>query len=211
METKTKKLSDTQELILACLKKKDGLSSKEIAEQTKQPAVVVSNAIKSLIKIKYVKETKTKEGVTLSYLPPPVAKEKSETKTEKVEKPKSTHSSYMKRDTTKYELDGNGAILGKGRFVLEVVRKFIAENKPTLAQLEEQFPKALQKGMGVFLKLADIKKKEIEVRYFLGDKETFTTSDGVKIAVTREFGKSNTPLVADLAVKKLKYKVKVHN
>jgi hypothetical protein len=197
-------LSITQELILSCLKKQDGLTSKEIAEKTKQPIVVVSNTIKSLLKAKHIKENKTKEGVVFSYLPPPVKKEKEES----TNNPKKF---YMQRDRTKYELEGNGLILGKGRFVLAVVKSYIQANKPTFAQMEEQFPKSLQKGMGVFLKVVDIKKKAIEARFFMGDTEILTTADNIKIAVTREFGKSNTPLIAEHAIKKLKYKVKIHN
>lgn len=126
-------------------------------------------------------------------------------------KPKEERFGYLKRDLTKYELNGNGEKLGKGKFVLALVKLYVSDKpKTSFDDLCKAFPAELQKGYkGVFAKTAEVKKNNLSARYFMENDQIIKTIDGVAISVTREFGAGNILVVVEHA-KKLGYKVKEH-
>jgi hypothetical protein len=227
-DTKKIKLSDLQETIFTAIVKKSGLTITELAKITGQKAPVISTGIKTLVQKKVISETKVKGGEN-TYETIPGAEKKSETaptkekspvekkvsaekaQAEKAPAPKRERSSYMKRDMTLYSLP-DGVKLKKGRFCLAMVKLFVADNpKTTLAELEVAFPKdKLQKAYGVFQKTSEIKKKEIEKRFFMGADEIIKLSDG-SVGITREWGSSNAPNFVTHCQKVLGYKIKVHS
>lgn len=71
----------------------------------------------------------------------------------------------MPRYFTKYNF--NGLILGKGHLVLAVIKKFVNQNQPTLAQLYKAFPVEVQGRKGLFCTEQEFNEK-------------FKTSDDVK-------------------------------
>ncbi len=133
-----------------------------------------------------------------------------ETKTEKTEKPKRERTGNLKRNHDKYELNGNGEKLGKGKLVLAMVKQFMFDKpKTTFEELGRAFPAELQAGYkGVFAKVVDVKKNDLAKRYFMHD-QIIKTSDGIAVTVTREFGSGNIAAVLEHA-KKMGFKIKVH-
>lgn len=96
------------------------------------------------------------------------------------------------KDMTKYQF--NGGRHGKGRLVLEVLRKYVEDNPSvTYSGLEKVFPKGLQGSQGVF-----VTKQEAETifgeksrsRHFIKPNELITLDDAV-IAVSSQWGIGN--------------------
>jgi hypothetical protein len=105
------------------------------------------------------------------------------------------------RDKTKYSFKGE--ILGKGRFVFEVVKQF-TQNNPhlTFAEIQEKFPSIFQGSIGVINRLEyvidkynDGKKK----RHFMDESEILTSADTIKFVVSSEWGKGNIGNIVDFA------------
>lgn len=97
-----------------------------------------------------------------------------------------------KKDSTKYEF--NGMTLGKGRLVLEVIRKHCQDN-PSLCfgELEAAFPQSLQGSGGVFSRSEDANKIVTDTgrkRHFLNQDELIQISDAT-IAVSSQWGAGN--------------------
>jgi hypothetical protein len=97
-----------------------------------------------------------------------------------------------KKDSTKYQF--NGMTLGKGRLVLEVIRKHSVDN-PSLSfgELEDAFPQSLQGSGGVFARSEDADKILAESgrkRHFLNADELIKISDAT-IAVSSQWGAGN--------------------
>ena len=95
------------------------------------------------------------------------------------------------KDITKYYF--NGKIYGKGRLVLAVVKKYVADNPSiTYAELEAAFPPKLQGSHGVFrekedaINLANKKRK----RHFIEEEECIQLND-LSIAVCSQWGIGN--------------------
>lgn len=90
------------------------------------------------------------------------------------------------RDTTKYQFDGH--IYGKGRLVLAVVQKYVAQN-PVLSKerLLEAFDKRLQGSLGVVRELSDAKQSYVdwERRFFTRPSEIIKTADGSFVVCTQ--------------------------
>ncbi len=169
-----------------------------------------TTAKKKAIEPKVSKASKTKAIKTVK----PKIEKVEKTKMENVDptpKPKRERSGYLKRDLTKYELNGNGEKLGKGKFVLALVKQHVTDKpKTTFEDLCKAFPIELQKGYkGVFAKISDVKKNNLAARYFMENDQIIKTADGIAISVTREFGAGNILVVVEHA-KKLGYKVKEH-
>jgi hypothetical protein len=95
-------------------------------------------------------------------------------------------------DTSKFMFDGTA--LGKGRLVLAVVKKHVAEHPGlTAADLEAAFPKTCQGSAGVFSTLevaAELFGKSGRRRHFLNPEETIQLDDCV-IAVSNQWGIGN--------------------
>jgi len=97
-----------------------------------------------------------------------------------------------RKDATKYQF--NGMTLGKGRLVLEVIRKHSTDN-PSLCfgELEEAFPQSLQGSSGVFARSEEAIKILSETgrkRHFLNEDEVIRISD-TTIAVSSQWGAGN--------------------
>lgn len=97
-----------------------------------------------------------------------------------------------KKDSTKYQF--NGMTLGKGRLVLEVIRKHSLDH-PSLCfgELEDAFPQSLQGSGGVFARSEDADKILAESgrkRHFLNADELIKISDAI-IAVSSQWGAGN--------------------
>jgi hypothetical protein len=116
-------------------------------------------------------------------------------KTVKPEKPKEEDEVILKseRNVSKYKF--NGELLGKGRLVLAVVKKYIEDNpKVTLVKLKEVFPDELQPRYGIIREVSIAKKmSEDRDRYFLKPEELIKVGDK-KIAVCNQFGSHNLPI-----------------
>ena len=93
----------------------------------------------------------------------------------------------------KYSLNGSTP-LAKNRSVWETVRRFLEEMpSATFAEVLYQFPPSLQGSYGVVRAMADIEQRKqrnkTEVnRWFLEPSEILTSADGVRFAVSTEWG-----------------------
>lgn len=100
--------------------------------------------------------------------------------------------SSKKRDKTKYLFEGE--VYGKGRLVLAIVKKFVADNKKTtFNELSEAFPKELQGSSGVFGKIEAaqaIFERTDHKRHFIKPDETIKLKGGA-VAVCTEWGAGN--------------------
>lgn len=96
------------------------------------------------------------------------------------------------KDTSKYIF--NGAKLGKGRLVIEVIKQYITSKPNTsYAELEKIFPKSCQGSIGVFA-TAEIANEKYSTsgrkRHFLEPQELIKLSD-CTIAVSNQWGIRN--------------------
>lgn len=109
-------------------------------------------------------------------------------------------NSAKQKDTTKYTF--NGASLGKGRLVLEVMRKHCADHPSmTYTELEAAFPQSLQGSGGVFAREDDAQKIFSDTgrkRHFLNEDEMIQISDAT-IAVSSQWGAGNIDKFIDKA------------
>lgn len=102
-----------------------------------------------------------------------------------------------KRDTTKYSLDGGKSYYGKGRFVREVVARFIEQNPNlTFEQLSQIFAGHLQGSYGVIRSVDSIDKsshdkKDLRSHYVMSEDLTLQSIDGVKFVVCNQWGAYN--------------------
>ncbi len=125
-----------------------------------------------------------------------------------------TTNTYFKgsdsKDNSKYMYDG--MLLGKGKLVLEVLKKHVERN-PNLAylQLEEAFPKSCQGSLGVFAtveKANSIVEQKFRGRHYLKPDELIKLSDG-SIAVCTQWGIGNISKFIT-AAEKHGHVIKVH-
>lgn len=111
------------------------------------------------------------------------------------------------RDTSKYSLDGSKEKFGKGKFVREVVARFVKMNPSlTFDQLKQVFPDNLQGSYGVLRTLDEIKlsnhdKKDLRSRYIMDEDKQLTSSDGVKFVVCNQWGTYNFANILSLLSK----------
>lgn len=110
------------------------------------------------------------------------------------------------KDITRYHF--NGKTYGKGRLVLAVIKKYVADNPDvTFAELEAAFPQNLQGSHGVFrekqdaITLANEKRK----RHFINEEECIQLKD-LAIAVCSQWGIGNIGRFTDKA-KELSYMI----
>jgi hypothetical protein len=96
------------------------------------------------------------------------------------------------KDTTRYEF--NGETYGKGRLVLAIVKRYVADHPGiTYAQLEEAFPGALQGSLGVVATIDAANRTYASSgrkRHFLEQEEQIELADS-KIAVCSQWGVGN--------------------
>ena len=97
------------------------------------------------------------------------------------------------KDYTKYKF--NGAIYGKGKLVLAVIKQYVEENPDvTYAGLEKMFLKNLQGGYGCFVEREGALKTRAEKgppsRFYLKEDEEIKIK-GCSIAVCTQWGRGN--------------------
>ena len=115
------------------------------------------------------------------------------------------------RDSTNYEFNGKKE-LGKGRLVLEVVKKYFEDNDPVFHDLEKAFPKKLIGGKGVVALETDVDDKEKGVgdgskkRYFVDD--PIILSNGDKVIVNSQWTKTKIDKFIEHVAEKLHYEIK---
>ncbi len=108
------------------------------------------------------------------------------------------------RDTTKYIINGSGKSLGKNRFVLEIVKKFLEQNPTDYSSLKNIFRDDYQGSTGVINKLDDVDTKyanKSNKRHFTGKDEILVSSDNIKFVVSTEWGKGNIDNIVNLSRK----------
>lgn len=184
-----KQISETQKMLLDLITQKPGIDINTILEKSGLKQIVVTNGAAALAKEKLIKINKLKEGNTFEPIVESKATFKKEEQSLVAKKEKRVSTSYMKRNKDTYEFEGN--IYKKGRLVLAIITAYLKKNpKTTFVELEALWPKAnLQKGYGVFQKLADAKKRE--ARFFMEKEEVLSAGCGTKLVVTREWGSGN--------------------
>ncbi len=82
------------------------------------------------------------------------------------------------KDYTKYVFDGK--TYNKGRLVLAVIKDYVRENKPTVAELKRVFYKSLQGSYGVVSGVLEAlaKTQSVEKRFFTNNDEIISLVDG---------------------------------
>ena len=93
------------------------------------------------------------------------------------------------KDFSKYQFEGN--LLSKGRLVLAVINKFVADNNPTLVELNAAFPSATIRpyGKNLFVALEEAEKINTDSkrsRFFTKKEDVIKIKGGVKIAVSNQ-------------------------
>lgn len=105
------------------------------------------------------------------------------------------------KDKTKYIF--NGLILGKGRFVFEVVREYLSRNpSSSFHELLQRFPSNLQGSTGVINTLDFIENKysnSIKKRHYVNESDILISGDNIRFAVSTEWGIDNISNIVELA------------
>ena len=112
-----------------------------------------------------------------------------------------TNNTPSTRDYTKYSFNGK-TNLGKGKFVLEIIREYLRQNPSTFNELKETFPDSMSRSsLGVVESLDVIQSYDgkRDIRYYLKDNETLTSSDNIEFAVSRDWGVNNINNIEDFA------------
>jgi len=108
------------------------------------------------------------------------------------------------RDKTKYIINGKGKKLPKGRFVLELVKKYLKKKPSNFSSLKNVFLDKHQGSIGVINTLESVEIKyanKVRKRHFIGDNEILTSADNIQFVVSSEWGKGNINNIVDLARK----------
>jgi len=125
--------------------------------------------------------------------------------TPKQKVPKQTNSEIgNSKDTTKYRLSGGNIRLSKNRLVLEFVGQYLKRKPTTFSNLKNVFLDEFQGSTGVVNELEFVQTKyanKTDKRHFLKNDEILESSDGVKFAVSTQWGKHNISAIVDLASK----------
>lgn len=103
-------------------------------------------------------------------------------------------------DHTTYSLDG-GPFLGKNKFVYAVVSSYVKKHPQlTFKELEKIFRPEMQGSFGVIRTMDYIHEKSYEGRrYFKEEENQLSSGDGIKFAVSTEWGKDNLPNIVKQA------------
>lgn len=115
-----------------------------------------------------------------------------------------------RRDLSKYSLDGTGEY-GKGRLVLEVIRRYTVQHRDiTYNELLQRFPKSLR-GVAnekTFWGCVNLREDAVRLyvetgrkRHFLENDEIIKLFDGTEVAVSSQWGSGNIGLFIDAARK----------
>ncbi len=107
----------------------------------------------------------------------------------------------MARDYTKYSIKGLGENLNKRQLVFEIVKDYVAKNKPSFDELTAVFKDEIQGSKGFIRKAA---KVEDPKRF--NTKMPLKIKFGVEVVVSNQWGSKNIDAFLSLA-KKLKYNI----
>ena len=122
-----------------------------------------------------------------------------------IAKPSDFYTQASKRDTTRYMFEGN--VYLKNRLVLEVVKKYVAEN-PQISRdkLKQVFSKSLQGSIGVVENVeVATSRHDCDVRFFTKQNEVIHLCDG-DMYVCNQWGVLNIPNFLKVA-KQLGYNI----
>lgn len=115
------------------------------------------------------------------------------------------------RDKTKYLF--NGLTLGKGRFVLEVIKEYLKHNHVIFERLKQIFPNEMQGSIGVINTMDFINEKyqgQSKKRHFVKEDEVLLSVDQIEFAVSTEWGIGNINNIVDFAINE-GFKIEVLN
>ena len=120
----------------------------------------------------------------------------------------------MSRDTTKYQVCGDGIPLPKNRAVLAVVKKYIASHPDiTFENLKRVFSDELagsRQSFGVVRSWAEIiSKNYTATHYFDGNDEKIQLSDGTEVFVLSNWTKDDFKIFSDYSNRKLGIRIDV--
>lgn len=111
------------------------------------------------------------------------------------------------KDTTKYQIDGEGRY-GKAKLVHEIVKRYVKQHpEASIDRLEKIFPTPrLIRTLGVFTE-AQVAKKRAD-RYYADRKMLIALGDGVKIATCNQWAKESIDeFIANVEKQKLGFEI----
>lgn len=111
------------------------------------------------------------------------------------------------KDTTKYQIDGEGRY-GKAKLVHEIVKRYVKHHpEVSIDQLEKIFPTPkLIRTLGVFAEVQVARKRAD--RYYTDRKMVITLGDGVKIATCNQWAKESVDeFIANVEKQKLGFEI----
>ena len=111
------------------------------------------------------------------------------------------------KDTTKYQIDGEGRY-GKAKLVHEIVKRYVKQHpEASIDRLEKIFPTPrLIRTLGVFAE-AQVAKKRAD-RYYADRKMLIALGDGVKIATCNQWAKESIDeFIANVEKQKLGFEI----
>tara|TARA_B100002019_G_scaffold153086_1_gene131960 strand:- start:912 stop:1802 length:891 start_codon:yes stop_codon:yes gene_type:complete len=111
----------------------------------------------------------------------------------------------MARDYTKYSIKGLGENLNKRQLVFEIVKDYVAKNKPSFDELTAVFEDEIQGSKGFIRKAAKVE----DLKRF-NTKTPLKIKFGVEVVVSNQWGSKNIDAFLSLATK-LKYNISEDN
>ena len=92
----------------------------------------------------------------------------------------------MTKDYTKYIVEDLGENLNKRKLVFEIVKDWVAKNKPSLEEIQTAFPGETQGSKGFIMKASEVKDAK---RFNM--KEQLSIKNGTKVVVSNQWGTEN--------------------
>lgn len=148
-----------------------------LVEDNMEPRLMDGKAKKVLV---------TPENITIIITP---AYEEVKVKTPREKRAPREKGEKSAKDFSKYEF--GGILLSKGRLVQAVINKFVADNNPTLIELNAAFPSATIRpyGKNLFVALDEAEKINTDSkrsRFFTKKEDIIKIKGGIKIAVSNQ-------------------------
>ncbi|MGB3948908.1 MAG: hypothetical protein WBM13_13060 [Bacteroidia bacterium] len=174
--------------LLEQLQQKKQVVLNDIIKDLKLPLIQLQWAAKVLEEEGFIASEKTEAGKVLN-----LAGKEAAVKPTPSEKPvkdakadKPTVQPKTGRDTTKYVFEKSEP-LPKGKCVLLVLKAYVRDRNPSLAQLKSDFPDSIVQRFGITALIPDAKALSSggRDRYFMN--EVLTTKDGKKLVVTSQW------------------------
>lgn len=100
--------------------------------------------------------------------------------------PVKKEESGSNRDKTKYMFEGK--VFPKNRLVLAIVKRYVEQNSPSFAELNEVFDRSLQGSLGVVELFENAEKiSDGAKRFFMTEQDVLTLADA-KVVVCTQWG-----------------------